>query len=124
MSDEATTSAPAPEPARKPRKPRKAKKVEAPFEPFKPQKRFPDSNEAFLITYVRMATRKNLWYYRDRCGVARGPAPVPTLREAWVHGLIDQNTLVWGQGLIDFLPIKNVRTLVPQIRTPEGTNGC
>lgn len=24
------------------------------------------------------------------------------------------------QGLIDFLPIRNVRTLVPQIRTLEG----
>jgi GYF domain 2 len=42
------------------------------------------------------------------------------LRECWVHGIIDENTLVWGQGLVDWLPIRNVRTLVAQIRTPEG----
>jgi hypothetical protein len=41
------------------------------------------------------------------------------LRECWVNGIIDQNTLVWGQGLADWLPVKNVRTLVPQIRTVE-----
>ena len=43
------------------------------------------------------------------------------LRECWVHGVIDDGTLVWGQGLMDWLPVKNVRTLVPQIRTFEGT---
>lgn len=37
-----------------------------------------------------------------------------------MHGVIDDGTLVWGQGLIDWLPVKNVRTLVPQIRTVEG----
>ncbi len=37
-----------------------------------------------------------------------------------MHGVIDDCTLVWGQGLIDWLPVKNVRTLVPQIRTVEG----
>jgi hypothetical protein len=45
---------------------------------------------------------------------------VPVLREAWVQGIVDENTLVWGSGLIDWLPIRNVRTLVPQIRTVEG----
>ena len=42
------------------------------------------------------------------------------LREAWCSGVIDENTLVWGQGLGDWLPVKNVRTLIPQIRTLEG----
>jgi hypothetical protein len=37
-----------------------------------------------------------------------------------VAGVIDEDTLVWGHGLMDWLPIRNVRTLVPQIRTPEG----
>ena len=37
-----------------------------------------------------------------------------------MHGVIDDGTLVWGQGLMDWLPVKNVRTLVPQIRTFEG----
>jgi GYF domain 2 len=79
-----------------------------------------DDSELFLLTYVRRTTRKNAWYYRDRCGVARGPAPIPIMRDAWVNGIIDQNTLVWGSGLMDFLPIKNVRSLTGQIRTPEG----
>ena len=57
---------------------------------------------------------------RDRLSVPRGPCSVPVLREAWVQGIVDENTLVWGSGLIDWLPIRNVRTLVPQIRTVEG----
>mmetsp|Transcript_4424 Transcript_4424/g.12755 ORF Transcript_4424/g.12755 Transcript_4424/m.12755 type:complete len:175 (-) Transcript_4424:154-678(-) len=69
--------------------------------------------------YVREATRHNMWYYRDRCNVARGPCGLPTLRDCWVHGVIDENTLVWGEGLIDWLPIRNVRTLVAQIRIVE-----
>ncbi|KAL3153494.1 hypothetical protein ABBQ38_011825 [Trebouxia sp. C0009 RCD-2024] len=69
--------------------------------------------------YVRMATAHNVWYYRDRMNVARGPCTLPVLKECWVHGIIAEDTLVWGHGLIDFLPIRNVRTLVPQIRTPE-----
>ena len=52
----------------------------------------------------------------------RGPCNISVLRECWVHGVIDDGTLVWGQGLIDWLPVKNVRTLVPQIRTLEGTH--
>lgn len=52
--------------------------------------------------------------------IPRGPCTLPVLRKAWVHGIIDQSTLVWGHGLIDWLPIQNVRTLVPQIRTFEG----
>ena len=52
--------------------------------------------------------------------VSRGPCNMHVLRDAWVHGVIDENTLVWGQGLADWLPVRNVRTLVPQIRTVEG----
>ena len=59
-------------------------------------------------------------YYRDRLSVPRGPCNISVLRECWVHGVIDDGTLVWGQGLMDWLPVKNVRTLVPQIRTFEG----
>lgn len=89
-------------------------------ETWEPSKKKPDDNELWLMQYVRTQTGRNTWYYKDRCGVSRGPAPVPTMREAWVHGLIDENTLVWGQGQADFLPIKNVRYLIPQIRIPEG----
>jgi len=59
-------------------------------------------------------------YYKDRLMVARGPCNMHVLRDCWVHGVVDENTLVWGQGLCDWLPIRNVRTLVPQIRTVEG----
>ena len=56
---------------------------------------------------------------RDRLSTPRGPCSLPVLREAWVNGVIDENTLVWGQGLADWLPVRNIRTLVPQIRTIE-----
>ena len=39
--------------------------------------------------------------------------------QAWTNGLVDENTLVWGQGLLDWIPAKNVTTLVAQVRTPE-----
>lgn len=51
--------------------------------------------------------------------VPRGPCTLPILREAWIHGVVDEHTLVWGPGLMDWLPVRNVRTLVPQIRTVE-----
>lgn len=72
------------------------------------------------VDYIRTATRKNIWYYRDRLNVARGPCSLPVLRECWVQGIIDEHTLVWGQGLGDWLPVRNVRTLTAQIRTVEG----
>ena len=59
-----------------------------------------------------------LWSQRHHHYVLRQQV----LRECWVHGIIDENTLVWGQGLVDWLPIRNVRTLVAQIRTPEGAS--
>ncbi len=77
-------------------------------------------NRLEQFDYVREVTKKNVWYYRDRISVPRGPCTLPVLREAWVNGIIDENTLIWGQGLIDWLPAKNIRTLIPQIRTPEG----
>mmetsp|Transcript_32971 Transcript_32971/g.93390 ORF Transcript_32971/g.93390 Transcript_32971/m.93390 type:complete len:150 (-) Transcript_32971:104-553(-) len=71
------------------------------------------------IDYIRLATRKNIYYYRDRMNTARGPCTLPVLRECWVQGIIDENTLVWGQGLMDWIPVRNVRTLTAQIRTVE-----
>ena len=80
----------------------------------------PSFNRLEQFDYVREVTKKNVWYYRDRLSVPRGPCTLPVLRECWVNGVIDENTLIWGQGLIDWLPAKNIRTLIPQIRTPEG----
>jgi hypothetical protein len=73
-----------------------------------------------MINYQRMLLRKNIWYYRDRMSIPRGPCPLHVLKDAWVQGCIDENTLVWGQGLYDWLPAKNVKLLLPMIRTPEG----
>ncbi|KAI8473903.1 MAG: hypothetical protein J3K34DRAFT_409551 [Monoraphidium minutum] len=72
-----------------------------------------------MINYQRMLLRKNIWYYRDRMSVPRGPCPLHVLKDAWVQGTIDENTLVWGHGLYDWLPAKNVKLLLPMIRTPE-----
>ncbi|KAL6778731.1 hypothetical protein F751_4238 [Auxenochlorella protothecoides] len=88
-----------------------------PHEPFQPGKY--EHEDRMMVDYVRFMTAENVWYYRDRMSVPRGPCSLPVLREAWVHGVVDENTLVWGQGLADWLPIRNVRTLVPQIRTVE-----
>ncbi len=45
-----------------------------------------------MVDYVRTATRKNIWYYRDRMNTSRGPCTLPVLRECWVQGIIDENT--------------------------------
>ena len=37
------------------------------------------------MDYVREATKKNIWYYRDRMSVPRGPCSLPVLRECWVR---------------------------------------
>ncbi|GBF91459.1 hypothetical protein Rsub_04199 [Raphidocelis subcapitata] len=72
-----------------------------------------------MVNYQRMLLRKNIWYYRDRMSVPRGPCPLHVLKDAWVQGVIDENTLVWGNGLYDWLPAKNIKLLLPMIRTPE-----
>ncbi|KIZ05804.1 hypothetical protein MNEG_2158 [Monoraphidium neglectum] len=77
-----------------------------------------------MINYQRMLLRKNIWYYRDRMSVPRGPCPLHVLKDAWVQGVVDENTLVWGHGLYDWLPAKNVKLLLPMIRTPEVRFGA
>mmetsp|Transcript_23476 Transcript_23476/g.32758 ORF Transcript_23476/g.32758 Transcript_23476/m.32758 type:complete len:146 (+) Transcript_23476:1902-2339(+) len=76
-------------------------------------------NQKSQIQYIKTAIKENIWYYRDRINVPRGPCDINTLRICWINGLIDQNTLVWGQGLDRWIPIKNVRCLIICIRIPE-----
>jgi len=38
-----------------------------------------------MINYQRMHLRNNIWYYRDRLSVPRGPCPLHTLKDAWVQ---------------------------------------
>ncbi|PNH08959.1 hypothetical protein TSOC_004472 [Tetrabaena socialis] len=72
-----------------------------------------------MINYQRMLLRKNIWYYRDRMNVPRGPCPLHVVKEAWVSGIVDENTLMWGHGLYDWLPAKNIQLLLPMVRTAE-----
>ena len=59
-----------------------------------------------------------MWFYRDRVGNCRGPAPLNTLRQCWVNGIVDEHTMVWGNGLSDWVPARNVRGLISNIRNP------
>lgn len=74
--------------------------------------------------YAAMATQRNLWYYRDRLMVPRGPCSVSTLKRCWAQGIIDGDTLIWGQGMMEFAPIKNVFTLTGQIRSWDVRLAC
>jgi hypothetical protein len=65
-------------------------------------------------------TRRNAWCYRHSYDVARGPAPVPTLRDAGVHGLNNGITLVWVHGLVDFVLIKHIRCLIEEHLEPDS----
>lgn len=59
-------------------------------------------------------------YYRDRSGLPRGPLQLTMLRGAFVTGVVDENTLVWGQGLVGWYPIRNVNGLLANIRSLDG----
>lgn len=66
------------------------------------------------------ALQDNIWYYRDRAGLPRGPCQLSTLRAGWVNGVIDEFTLVWGQGLEAWYPVRNVISLVANIQSYDG----
>merc|ERR1712066_991236 len=69
--------------------------------------------------WIKSTIMGNIWYYRDRLSTPRGPCTLSVLREAWSKGIIDDKTLVWGKGMIDWIPARNVTFLVTIIRTPE-----
>lgn len=72
------------------------------------------------FAYLHAALQDNVWYYRDRAGLPRGPCQLSTMRAAWVHGIIDEYTLVWGQGLEAWYPVQNVVSLVANIQSYDG----
>lgn len=78
--------------------------------------RFARKQRFIVFSHVR----NNTWYYRDRLNVPRGPCVPRVLREAWESGHIDENTIVWGKGMTQWLPIRNVRALDQHIRAPQG----
>lgn len=61
----------------------------------RPSRRIETFEEVQQIDYIRAMTSRNVWYYRDRLSVPRGPCTMPVLREAWANGVIDETTLVW-----------------------------
>ena len=42
------------------------------------------------------------------------------MRTCWINGTIDEHTLVWGQGLEEWVPLRNVRALPALIRNLES----
>mmetsp|Transcript_20883 Transcript_20883/g.51195 ORF Transcript_20883/g.51195 Transcript_20883/m.51195 type:complete len:128 (-) Transcript_20883:521-904(-) len=76
-------------------------------------------NQKTQLRFIKIAIKDNIWYYKDRLNVSRGPCDLKILKSCWINGIIDQNTLVWGQGLDQWIPLKNVRGLLICIRSPE-----
>lgn len=62
--------------------------------------------------------QNNVWFYRDRTGLPRGPCPFYILKQAYIHGIVDENTLIWGNGLGSWVPIRNVRSLGANLSDP------
>tara|TARA_B110000977_G_scaffold187662_1_gene255024 strand:- start:3124 stop:3609 length:486 start_codon:yes stop_codon:yes gene_type:complete len=61
----------------------------------------------------------NIWFYRDRTGVPRGPMTINTVKKAYVNGIVDQHTLFWGNGLGDWVPLRNIRGMARCLSDPK-----
>ena len=48
------------------------------------------------------------WWYKNKDGEKTGPAPVDLLEALWLAGEMDGLTLVWQEGMPDFLPVSQV----------------
>jgi len=69
--------------------------------------------------FARAVIRRNIWYYRDRTGLPRGPMTVDVLRKAYIGGIIDGNTLMWGNGLGHWVPLRNIRGMDGNLTNPK-----
>ena len=69
------------------------------------------------------ALEDNIWWYKDRAGLPRGPLQLTGLRACYVQGVIDDKTLVWGQGLTGWYPMTNVIGLTANVRNLESALG-
>jgi hypothetical protein len=63
--------------------------------------------------------RKNVWFYRDRTGLPRGPCTLNTVRKCYANGIVDQHTLFWGNGLGDWVPLRNIRGMASSLSDPK-----
>ena len=41
------------------------------------------------------------------------------VKKCWINGIIDENTLVWGNGLGDWVPMRNVRGMAELLHEPK-----
>lgn len=69
--------------------------------------------------FARAVVRRNIWYYRDRTGLPRGPMDINVLRKAYIGGIIDGNTLMWGNGLGHWVPLRNIRGMDGNLTNPK-----
>ncbi|KAJ7539622.1 hypothetical protein O6H91_11G102000 [Diphasiastrum complanatum] len=69
--------------------------------------------------YSDFVMRSGGWYYKDRLGRTRGPMELVQLKTAWVGGIIDKNTFIWGDDLDEWAPIGMVYGLQTAICTPD-----
>lgn len=69
-----------------------------------------------VVDYVREATKKNIWYYRDRMSVPRGPCTLPVLKEAWVR----PKPYLWSREGLLYLSVR-LREVLFQVLNPPCT---
>jgi hypothetical protein len=60
------------------------------------------------------------WWFVDKAGAKTGPTPVDLLEGLWVAGELDGMTLVWKEGMDDYLPIAEC----PALRAALQAAGC
>ena len=48
----------------------------------------------------------NYWYYRDPKGVPRGPCTISSLKACYVNGSIDKKSMIYGDGMSEWLPLE------------------
>ena len=63
--------------------------------------------------------KRTIYWYRDRSGLPRGPMTIDILKKCWINGIIDENTLMWGNGLGDWVPMRNVRGMAEVLHEPK-----
>uniref|UniRef100_A0A7S0SEB6 GYF domain-containing protein n=1 Tax=Mantoniella antarctica TaxID=81844 RepID=A0A7S0SEB6_9CHLO len=69
------------------------------------------------ILCTKLIYNKIFWY-RDRSGLPRGPMTVDVLKRCWVNGIVDENTLMWGNGQGDWVPLRNLRGMAEVLHNP------
>jgi len=50
----------------------------------------------------------NYWYYRDPKGIPRGPCTVSSLKICHVNGFVTRKSMVFGDGMNEWLPLESV----------------